>query len=85
MTEEQVSDIAGKWMDIADTDGNGTISFDEFKDLITKLDDKQQDDKLKNIFEAEDKKASGELSVDQFGKALYESVKLMKHDDEEDN
>ena len=72
-------------MDIADTDGNGTISFDEYKELISKLDENQDEGKLKTIFDAEDHKSFGELSVEQFGKALYESVKLMKQDEDEDN
>ena len=41
-------------MEIADIDGNGTISFDEFKELISKLDDKQENDKLQTLFDAED-------------------------------
>ena len=82
MKEEQISEIAGKWMEVADVNGNGTISFDEFKELISELDEKQQEDQVKTLFDAEDKESSGELTVDQFGKALCESVKLMKQDDE---
>ena len=87
MTEEYTSEIASKWMEIADTDESGTIDFDEFKDMISKLDDKQDDDSLKTLFDAQDNNGNGELTVEQFGIALYGSVKLMKHDEEgqEDN
>jgi Ca2+-binding EF-hand superfamily protein len=38
-------------MEIADTDGSGTIDFVEFKDLISKLDDEQDEASLKTIFD----------------------------------
>ena len=30
MTEEDSQNMAEKWLEIADTDGNGTIDFEEF-------------------------------------------------------
>ena len=83
MTEEQVTDIANKWMEIADVDQSGTIDFIEFRDLVQKLDEAQTEDSLKELFETQDDDKSGELSVEHFGKALYESVKLMKHEEGE--
>ena len=73
-------------MEIADTDGNGFIDFDEYKDLISKLDEKHEEDSIKTIFDAQDNNSNGQLTVEQFGVALYESAKLMKHEEgEEDN
>ena len=39
MTSEQSTDIAMKWMKIADTDGSGTIDLGEFQEFITKIDE----------------------------------------------
>ena len=51
-------------MEIADTDGNGTIDFDEYKEMIIKLDDKQEEDSIKTIFDARDKNRNGKLTVE---------------------
>jgi len=44
MDEEKTTEIANKWMEIADTDGNGTIDGEEFKDMIVKLDENISED-----------------------------------------
>ena len=88
MSSEETTDIATKWMDIADVDGSGTIDIDEFKDMISKLDDSISADKVKEIFDGQDGDGSGELSVEKFGIALHEALKMMKEEDggeDEDN
>jgi len=38
------------------------------------------DDKTKELFDAQDSNGTGELSVEQFGAALYEGIKDMTFD-----
>jgi Ca2+-binding EF-hand superfamily protein len=58
-------------MTLADVDGNGTISLDEFKDFINKLEDGQAevstDEGLKTIFDSLDENEDGEIDVEEFG------------------
>ena len=49
-------------MDIADVDGSGTIDFEEWKEFINKLDDKQEESHIKEIFDSIDENGNGELS-----------------------
>ena len=44
MSQEQSTDIAQKWMEIADTDGSGTIDLGEFTEFISKIDEKMGED-----------------------------------------
>lgn len=50
-SEEHTKDIAEKWMEIADVDGNGTIDIKEFLDFVSKLDETQTEDATKEIFD----------------------------------
>ena len=88
MSEQETTDLATKWMDIADVDGSGTIDIDEFKDMVSKLDESISADKVKELFVAQDGDGSGELSVEKFGVALHEALKMMKEEEggeDEDN
>lgn len=62
-------------MNVADVDGNGVVDFEEFKDFINKLEDGQDEQSteegLKGIFESIDENGNGELTVEEFGKALH--------------
>ena len=62
-------------MNVADVDGNGVVDFDEFKDFINKLEDGQDEQSteegLKGIFESIDENGNGELTLEEFGKALH--------------
>ena len=72
-------------MEIADEDGSGTIDPEEFNAFIAKIDYNQStsSENIKSIFEGADTKGDGELSIEEFGVAIYESAKLLKP--EEDN
>ena len=85
LNEEQMNEVAQKWMEIADVDGNGFIDKTEFVDLVNKLEDGFNSDKLDEIFAAQDTDDNGQLSVQNFGAALFESCKLMKNHEEEVN
>lgn len=39
MDTEKTTEIAQKWMEIADADGSGTIDLGEFVDMVNKLDE----------------------------------------------
>ena len=82
MSEKNSTDIAKKWMDIADTDGSGTIDLNEFKEFIAKIDKNITEDDIKQTFDAIDEDGNGELSVAEFGKAIYETFKNEKADEE---
>lgn len=56
---DETTDIATKWMEIADVDGNGTIDEEEFKDLISKLDDNLEESKVCEIFSSSDAEGNG--------------------------
>lgn len=74
VTEENAKDTAEKWIEVADVDGNGTISFEEFKDFFTKLKEGIDEDNLKEVFESIDTDGSGELDVEEFGQAILSTL-----------
>ena len=75
ITPESASQIANKWMEIADADGSGTVDFGEFKDFIIKLSPDSTDEELKELFDSIDEDGGGELDIDEFGKAIFECLK----------
>ena len=62
-------------MTIADTDGSGTIDFEEFTEFLNKLSPDSTEDELKQVFDQIDEDKSGELDLEEFGKAIYECLK----------
>ena len=70
-------------MEIADIDESGTIDESEFKAFVRKLDPSINPDKCLSIFKSADSDQAGELSVEQFGFAIFEALKDMKSDEEE--
>ena len=77
--EEGAIKIAESWMNIADVDGDGKIDFQEYTDFINKLglegDDAPTEEEMKNIFDELDTNGSGDLDVEEFGKALHQILK----------
>ena len=77
--EEGAIKIAESWMNIADVDGDGKIDFQEYTDFINKLglegDDAPTEEEMKNIFDELDTNSSGDLDVEEFGKALHQILK----------
>ena len=63
-------------MEIADTDGSGTIDYDEFKELVSKLEYTMEDDTLKEMFgEGE------ELDKAEFGSAIFAVLNANKDEE----
>jgi len=79
-TADQATELANKWIEIADVDGNGTIDFNEFWDLCEKLDDSLEQGSVKELFANADASGNGELAAAEFGSALYETLKIMKNE-----
>tara|TARA_B100000780_G_C20808166_1_gene321057 strand:+ start:294 stop:524 length:231 start_codon:yes stop_codon:yes gene_type:complete len=74
-------------MNVADVDGNGSVDFEEFKDFINKLEDGQDDvstdEGLKGIFDSIDENGNGELSVEEFGQAIFKVIGPAEEEDED--
>ena len=68
-------------MEIADTDGSGTVDLGEFTEFINKLSPETTPEELKEIFESIDEDKSGELDKQEFAKAIYECLKPGADDD----
>ena len=67
--------MASEWMTIADEDDSNTISFDEIKDFILKVDENMGEEEIKAVFNQKDVNCSGELSNEEFGQAFFEIFK----------
>jgi Ca2+-binding EF-hand superfamily protein len=83
LSTDETTNLASKWMEFADVDNSGTIDATEFKDMVNKLDEKFDESKVSEIFAAQDADGNGELTVESFGKALYECLSQMKNDEGE--
>ena len=46
MSKDDASEIANKWIKLVDSDGNGTLDMDEFRELCTKLDSNLPEEKV---------------------------------------
>jgi len=68
-------------MEIADVDGSGTIDPAEFHEFISKLDESATEDSSKTVFDSIDADGDGQLTVAEFGAALFECLKSMKSDE----
>jgi Ca2+-binding EF-hand superfamily protein len=54
LTEAETTELASKWMEIADFDQSGTIDSGELQELVKKLDEGIDMDKITAIFTAQD-------------------------------
>lgn len=62
-------------MELADKDGNGELSFEEFHNFFSKLDSMMlSDEEIKQIFIDFDSSGNGNLSVEEFARAIYQAV-----------
>ena len=76
LNEDNAQQCAADWVKIADLDGNGTISFDEFKEFFVKLDEsKFAEAALREAFDSIDTDGDGELDTQEFGNAILATLK----------
>ena len=61
-------------MAIADVDGNGTIDLTEFKEFIEKVSEDMDAEALKEIFDSIDVNNDGELTIEEFGSAIFKTL-----------
>ena len=54
MNEDETNELASKWMEIADFDKSGTIDNGELAELIKKLDEGFDQEKVTELFNAQD-------------------------------
>ena len=73
MTEAERNELAKEWIEIADSNGNGTIDLAEFQELSTKLvtDSSFTKERASQIF-SNFNSGTGELTTAEFGGALGE-------------
>lgn len=62
--------FAQKLLSLMDYDGNGRLSFDEFKDLILAFGNKFSDDKIHSLYESADEDKDGTVCADELAKTL---------------
>jgi|APSaa5957512535_1039671.scaffolds.fasta_scaffold152255_1 Ca2+-binding EF-hand superfamily protein len=75
MTPEKIAEHAIKWMEIVDRDQNGTISLTEFHEFFSTMDGIFMTDlEIQQMFEAFDIDKSGELSIEEFARAITQAI-----------
>jgi len=81
LTEDNVGEAAENYIKLADTDGNGTIDLEELKAFFAKVEGASED--VEEIFKSLDEDGDGEISKDEFAKAIIQAVKDKDGDKEE--
>ena len=75
LTIDSVQEIAMKWMELADENGDGELDLKEFSEFFQKLDGfVVSDDEIKEIFEDFDGSGNRKLSVEEFARAIHQIV-----------
>ena len=83
LNTEMVYQTAVNWMELADTDKNGVLGFDEFIEFFQYLDNiVVSDEELEHIFVDLDENGNGSLSLDEFAKALLRTILTEDYQDE---
>jgi len=70
VTDESTHNIAQSWVDVADLDKNGTISFAEFKEFFTEKLDDFDEATLRDIFTSMNDDGNDELDVTKIASAI---------------
>ena len=75
MTPEKIAEHAIKWMEIVDRDQNGTISLQEFHEFFSTMDGIfMTEHEIQQMFESFDIDHSGELSIEEFARAITQAI-----------
>lgn len=73
LTIDSVQEIAMKWMELADQNGDGELDLKEFTEFFQKLDGfVVSDDEIKEIFDDFDGSGNRKLSVEEFARAIQD-------------
>jgi len=78
--EEKAQEIADKYIEIADLDGNGTIDLEEMKAFMTKMEGASDD--CEELFKSIDEDGDGEISKEEFAKAIIQVINDKKNGDD---
>lgn len=75
LTLDSVQEIAMKWMELADVNGDGELDLKEFSEFFAKLDGfVVSDDEIREIFDDFDGSGNRKLSVEEFARAIHQIV-----------
>lgn len=75
LTIDSVQEIAMKWMELADQNGDGELDLKEFTEFFQKLDGfVVSDEEIKEIFDDFDGSGNRKLSVEEFARAIHQIV-----------
>ena len=72
ITEDIANELADKYIELADLDGNGTIDLEEMKTFMNKMDGAPDD--CEDIFKQIDTDGDGEITKDEFAKLIMQVV-----------
>lgn len=75
MTPEKIAEHAINWMTIVDKDGNGSINLPEFFEFFYTMDGIfMSDNEIEKMFHDFDASGNGELSVEEFARAITHAI-----------
>jgi Ca2+-binding EF-hand superfamily protein len=86
MTPEKIAEHAIKWMEIVDRDQNGTLSLSEFHEFFNSMDGIfMTEHEICQIFESYDETGDGQLSIEEFARAITQAIVPDEPQEDEDD
>ena len=74
---ENIQEIALKWMDVADKDGNGELDYEEFSEFFSNVDGINiTPGDIRSIFDDFDSSGNECLSCQEFVRAIYKALQI---------
>ena len=85
MTPEKIAEHAIKWMEIVDKDGNNSLSLEEFNEFFNSMDGIfMTEQEIEQMFNDFDDSGNGELSIEEFARAITQAIVPDEPNDEDD-